>query len=119
ADQPAIGELVIQHDRITLTGSLANAAETAPDRLDIVRAENGRASRLVKDLVALVYDLEVLSCAHLAVGIGRSAVTTDTRERDTGKIEDWRRNAWRESAEQRFLLHSLIRHVLVDPGGDS
>ena len=102
-DQPAIGYLVIQNDRITLTAGLANAAETGPDRLDIIRAENGSASRLVKDLVALVHDLDVLRCAHLAVGIGRSTVTTDTWERDSGKIEDWRRNAWRELAEQRFF----------------
>src|SRR4030095_12270079 len=59
-DQPTIGDLVIQHDRITLTGGLSAAAETGPDRLDTIRAENGSAGRLAKDLVALVHDLDVL-----------------------------------------------------------
>jgi hypothetical protein len=71
---------------ITEAVGLANAAEAGPNSLNIKRAKKGSAGRFIKDLVGPVHHLDILRRTHFAVGVRRSAVTTDPRERDAGKV---------------------------------
>ncbi len=88
ADEPAVGNLVVEHDRVTLTAGLARFAEPGPDRRDGHGPEHRGARRLVEDLVPLVDDLDILRQAHLAVRVGRRAVAHHAREWDAVEIQD-------------------------------
>ena len=120
ADEPAIRDLVIEHDRITLAGGLANAAKASSRRTTILAGPRiGSAGRLIKDLVAFVHDLDVLGRTHFAVGIRRSTVTNDTRVRDAGKIEDGRRNASARVGRVMSFAQPWSGCFLVEPVPDS
>src|SRR5438128_9672810 len=73
-DDPAVGEMVVEYDRVATAISLADTAEAGPDRGDPNWSQDRCTRRLVKDLIAFVHDLNVLSCPDNAVGIGRMAV---------------------------------------------
>ena len=108
-DHPAVGELVVEDDRVTRAARLADAAEPRPERRDPLRPEQRRAGRLVEDLEAGVDELDVLGRAHLAVRIGRPAVAVEPRERDPVEVEAGRRHRARESS----ALHDGVRLVRV------
>ena len=87
ADEPAVGELVVEHDRVAVAGRLADAGEAGPERGDSHRPEDGGARRLVEDLEAFIDDLDVLRQAHLAVRVGGRAVAHHARERDAVEVQ--------------------------------
>src|ERR1044072_9958295 len=66
-EQPAIGELVVEHDGIAEAARLAHAAEAVPDGGDPDRPEQRRARGFVEHLESLVNDLDVLRRADLPV----------------------------------------------------
>jgi hypothetical protein len=67
-NDPAVGELVVQDDRVAFTVVQADAAEAGPQRLDADRPEDGGAGRLVEDLEPCVDDLDVLGRPDLVSG---------------------------------------------------
>ena len=113
ADHPAIGQLIIKHDRIAKAASLAGTAEPAPKRDDAIRAEDGVTSGFVENLVTFINHLYVLRQADGTVGIGRSAAATDTGERDAVEIKDRRGNAGREEMKNRTLFDNRVRAIDV------
>src|SRR5439155_9710927 len=72
-DDPAVGELVVEDDRVAVAVVLTDAAEAAPEGGDPGRAVDRASRRLVEDLEALVDDLDILSGPYLAVRVGRGA----------------------------------------------
>ena len=60
ADEPAVGDMVVEHDGVA-TAAGANAAEAGPDRVDGRWPHDRCTRRLVKDLIAFVHNLNVLS----------------------------------------------------------
>jgi hypothetical protein len=61
ADKPAVGDMVVEHDGVAIAISLADTAEAGPDRGDGSRPKDRRTGCLVKDLIAFVHNLNVLS----------------------------------------------------------
>ena len=61
ADEPAVGEMVVEDDRVAPASGLADAAEAGPDRADGSWPKDRRTGCLVKDLIAFVHNLNVLS----------------------------------------------------------
>jgi hypothetical protein len=89
-DDPAVGQLVVEHYRVAVPVELAQAAEPAPQRPDVDRPEDGCAGRLVEDLEALVDDLDVLRQPNLAVRVGWSALAVDAGIGDSVEVEERR-----------------------------
>ena len=87
ADDPAVGELVVEDDGIAVAGGLADAAKPAPDRGDARGTQHRSARVLVEDLVAFVDDLHVLRRADFAVGVGRRAVARHARKGDAVEVQ--------------------------------
>src|SRR5262249_61407049 len=92
SDDPAIRDLVVEHDRVALTERLARAAEAAPQARDGDRAELRIAVGLVEYLQTLVHDLHVLRVTDLAIRVGRGAETAHARIRNAVEVELCRRH---------------------------
>ena len=90
-DDPAVGEMIVKDDWVASAIGLADAAEASPERSDPNWSQDRCAGCLVKDLIAFVHHLNVLSCPDDAVRIGRMAIARDTGIRDTVKIKDGER----------------------------
>src|SRR5437762_1352387 len=60
ADEPAVGKMVVEHDRIATAIALADAAEAGPDRADGSWSKDRCTGGLIKDLIAFVHNLNVL-----------------------------------------------------------
>ena len=88
ADDPAVGELVVDHDRVAVAIGLANAAKAGPDRGDARRPQHRGTRGLVEDLIAFVDDLDVLRRAHLAIGVRRRAIARHTREGGAVEVQN-------------------------------
>ena len=69
-DHPAIGKLVVFHDRVTVVIRLAITAEAAPQRIDGDGTKKGRAT-LVEHREVGVDDLDVVVRPDAAIGVGR------------------------------------------------
>src|SRR5688572_28365087 len=91
ANDPAVGELIVKHHRISGSCRLARSTEARPNTLNTHRPEYRSARSFVEDLKSFVNHLHVLRRSHLAVGIRRRAVAANTWERDTVKVEN---RAW-------------------------
>ena len=83
--QPAIGDLVVEHDRIAVVPRLARAAESLPECLAARRPVQHGAC-LVVDGERKIHELNVVRRTHVAIGIGRQ----DPRE-VADSIEDRQR----------------------------
>src|SRR5438105_6310342 len=59
ADEPAIGDMVVEDDGITLATTRAETAEPGPDRSDRKWSQNRCAGHLIKYLIAFVHNLNV------------------------------------------------------------
>ncbi len=105
ADEPAVGDLIVEHDRVAVAGELAKSAEAGPDRGDGHGPEHRGARRLVEDLEPFVDDLDVLRQAHLAVGVGRRAVADHARERNAVEVQDGGRHVRRRQHARSGRLH--------------
>src|SRR6266446_4976312 len=103
--------MVVENDGIALTTTLAEAAEAGPDRGDSKWPQDRRTGHLIKDLIAFVHTLNVLSRPDGAVGIGRRATAYDTWEWDTVKIEDGRGHNLRNQASQHTMIDNRIGGV--------
>src|SRR5205814_4962840 len=66
-DQPAVRDVVIEHDWVAGATDLACPAETAPNRRNAVRSQKRTAGGFVKNLKALVHNLDVLRRTDCAV----------------------------------------------------
>ena len=111
ADQPAVGDMVVEDDGIARAITLADTAEAGPDRGDGRWPKNRCTRRLVKDLIAFVHHLNVLSQPHGTVGIGRRAVASDTGKRDTVKVEDGGGHYFRDQEAQQAVVDDWVRNV--------
>ena len=115
ADDPSIGELVVDHHRITAAAKLTGAAKAGPDRTDRNGSEKRCASELIKNLEACVDHLDVLSLSHLAIRIRRCAVAADAREGECPPTGEWGwgncRDAYQCSPET--ALNNRVGAVLV------
>jgi hypothetical protein len=60
ADEPAVGNTVIESDRVATAIVLADTAKAGPDRADGSWPKDRRTRCLVKDLIAFVHNLNVL-----------------------------------------------------------
>src|SRR5215813_408 len=69
ADDPAISELIVEHDRVAAARRLTNSAEALPNRRDARRSQERRGRGFIKDLVAFVDNLYILRESHLTVGV--------------------------------------------------
>src|SRR6266705_3186311 len=96
---PAIINLIIKDNRVTLASGLADTAKSRPNRLDADRAKNRVAGRFIEDLVTLVHDLHILSVAHLTIGVRWSAVADNPWERNAVEVQDGRRNVGHQLLE--------------------
>src|SRR6185503_4843330 len=85
-DDPAIGELIVKHDRVAAIVRLTNTAEALPERGNTRWAKQRRATVFVEHLEALVDHLHVLRRADFAVRIRRRAVATDAGKLDAVDI---------------------------------
>ena len=108
ADQPAVGELVVEDDRIAVAVELAVAAEARPERGDVRRAVERRTA-LAEDLEPLVHHLDVLRRPDLAVGVRRRAVACDAWEADPVEVEGRRRHV----RLRRLVLDDRVARVVV------
>ncbi|PZR75012.1 MAG: hypothetical protein DLM73_06450 [Chthoniobacterales bacterium] len=86
ADQPAVGQVIVEHDWIAMSAGFTDAAKAGPDRRDALGPQDGSPRVLVENLIAFVDDLNILGGSHGAIGIGWGAVAADPRERDTIEI---------------------------------
>ena len=87
-EEPAVGELIVKHDRIARIFRLAGAAETSPKRV-IGRRTKKRGARLIEDLKAEVAHRHDVVWANRAVWVRRDdaagvglAVEGNDRSRD-------------------------------------
>src|SRR5688572_23693195 len=76
-DDPAIGELIVKHDRISTVIELTNTAEALPDGGDGGWAKQLGPGAFVENLEAFVDHLHVLRRPDFTVGVGRCAVASD------------------------------------------
>ena len=88
ANEPAIVDMVIEDDRIAKGSRLADTAEPNPDTADCEWAKGGSTSCFVENLVALVYDLNVLALPDGTVGVRRTAIASDPGEGDAVKVKN-------------------------------
>ena len=73
ADEPAVGELIVQHDRVTVAVALTNAAEATPDRRDSDGPVNRCSGRFVKDLKAFIDHLRHTASAPTSPSVSGGA----------------------------------------------
>ena len=76
ADDPAISDLVVEHDGISPEESLALSAqsrETGEQGADLLRAENRLSRRFVVDLPRRIDGFDDLGGAHREIVIGRNS----------------------------------------------
>src|SRR4029077_18331931 len=86
------------------------------------RTKQRGAGKLVKDLEAFVYHLEILSFSHLAIRVWRRAIAADPGERNSVPIENGRRNRRHayEALPETTLNHGvgsvlvLMRYLRVE-----
>jgi hypothetical protein len=110
--------MVVKHDGVATAAGLAGASEATPDRGDRNRSQDRCTRCLVKDLIAFVHYLNVLSQPYGAVGIGRRAVAYDTWKRDTVKIEDGSGHDVRDQKLQhRTVVDDRVRKVHMQGKG--
>src|SRR5437870_13353740 len=103
--------MAVEDARVDTAISLADTPEAAPDRGHPNWSQDRCTRRLVKDLIAFVHDLNVLSCPDNAVGIGRMAVACDTWIRDTIKIEDGGGHRFRNQETQQAVVDDRVRSI--------
>ena len=111
ADEPAIGEMIVEHHGIAGAAGFARAAEASPDAGDGCGRQQGSAGRFVEDLVAFVYDLNKLRGSDRAICIGRSAVAAHAGKCDAVKIQNRGRNIRRIGGER--IQGGRAAHVTV------
>ena len=117
ADEPAVGDMVVEHDRVAAATG-ADAAEAGPDRVDGNWPKDRCTGCLVKDLIAFVHNLNVLSESHGAVGIGRRAAADDTWKRDTVKVQNsGRHNVGNQDPQIVAVVNDRIRSVHMQGEG--
>jgi len=112
-DDPAVRDVIIEHDRVAKAAVLAGAAEAGPDGGDPQRSQDRGPGCLIKDLITFVHHLDVLSQSYGAVCIGRVAVASDTGEDDAVKIEDGGGHGIRDQKSQHAVFNDRVRSVLV------
>ena len=70
ADHPAVGQVIVHHDRIAVVAGFASATKALPDRFNIYRSIQGNAG-LVPDLQRQVYHLDNMVRTDGNVWVGR------------------------------------------------
>src|SRR6476620_10978054 len=101
--------MVVEDDGIATAVGLADTAETRPDRTDITWSKNRSTGCLVKNLITSVNNLNVLSCPHRAVCIGRCAVAADAWKWDAIKIEDGSGHHFGDQDSQYVTINHGVR----------
>src|SRR5205823_9617879 len=87
-DQPAVRDVIVEHDWVAGATDLAGPAESVPNRRNAIRSQKRTAGGFVKNLKALVHYLNVLGLAYGSIRIGRRAVATHARKRNAVEVED-------------------------------
>src|SRR5476651_1649932 len=100
--------MIVEDHGIAMATALADAAEARPNRGDGGWSKDRCTRCLIKDLIAFVHDLHVLSGPHGAVGIGRRATASDTWKWDTVKIKDRGRHGVRDQEPQQTMVNDRI-----------
>src|SRR5204863_1237767 len=114
-DQPAVRDVIVEHDWVAGATELAGPAETAPNRRNAVRSQKRTAGGFVKNLKALVHYLNVLGLANGSIRIGGRAIAAHARKRNTVEVEDGGGHVWCEQIERGdvALLDDRVRRVVV------
>ena len=112
-DDPPVRDVIIEDDRVAKAAVLAGAAEAGPDRGDSQGSQDRRPGCLIKDLVAFVHHLDVLSQSYGAVRIGRMAVASDTGKHDAVKIKDGGGHRVRDQEAQQAVFNHRVRSVFM------
>ena len=107
ADNPTVGKLIVNHDRITVATILAGAAKSRPNRADRDGTKDRCAGHFVKNLKPFVDHLDVLRFADFTICIRWGAITADSRVGDAIPCERGGRNGWR-------VYHPLPKSILDD-----
>ena len=97
---PAIGELVIDYDRITEAVSVAERSGRTAGEKRVLRERGQEGARLVVDSIGGVDRLDVVSWTNLSINVGwRARAALAARHRRTeigpgqpGKVLDWGRH---------------------------
>src|SRR5437016_2523459 len=101
--EPAVCQVIIEHDWITASAGLTDTAEAAPNGRNTVRPQNRIARGLVKDLISFIDDLHILRQAHGPIRVWRSTITPHTRERNAIERANGDRNVWPFTGEHRRI----------------
>jgi len=113
ADEPAVGDMVVEDDGVAVAIALADAAEAGPDRGDGSWPQDRCTGCFVKDLITFVHHLDVLREPHGAVGVGRCAIASDTWKWDAVKIKGGRGYVRDQGLQQGVAFDDRIRNVHV------
>src|SRR4030095_6663278 len=97
--QPAVRQMIIEHDRITASVVLADTSKTGPNGRNTIRSQNGIAGGFIKDLITFVDDLHILRQTDGAVGVRRCAATAHAGKRNAVECTDGKRYVWPFTAE--------------------